>query len=360
MFGVAASTDSGLSAQISYSQSNFDYSRPPRSWRDVVEGRAWVGGGQSFALEAMPGTEFTRYSFAYKDPRVNDSKYSFGLNSERWERGRETYTETRTSGGVSIGSMFGRDAFWEVSATTGVVEVDELELTDRNGDSTVNFKDAPKYLADVYGANTVNLLGFSVGHDTRNSFRMPTEGHRIKATLEASSKAIASEYDFLRVLLEGRWYRELSRDELDRPHVFLVRARVGTLFPNNDDEDSPIFERFFAGGSTDVRGFEFRGLGPRDDKEPLGGELLTVGGLQYEFPLVGDNFRGVVFWDTGGLFLEPEDFEIDDLRNTVGVGFRFRIPPPLNMPIGIDLGFPVKDEDEDENQVFSVGFGRAI
>lgn len=360
LLGVAVTSDSGISGQIVFRQRNFDYRRPPASWRDLAEGRAWVGGGQTFEINAMPGTEFTRFAISYKDPHVDDSPYSLGLSGQRWERERETYNERRTSGSVSVGGEFAEDAFWEVAATAGTVKISDIELFDRNGDGFVTAADMPDYLAKVEGNNQVNMMGFTVGHDTRNAFFMPTEGHRVSAKVEASTDALASDFDFLRFVLDGRWYMEMTRDELDRPHVLSWRGRVGVLVPKDGSDDSPIFESFFAGGSSDVRGFAFRGLGPHDFDEPLGGELMAVGGLQYEFPLAGERFRGVVFWDMGTVVGDPGDVRMDLVRHSAGFGFRFFIPPPLNMPVAVDFGFSVVEEDEDDTQVFSLGFGKAI
>ncbi len=360
LLGMAYSSDIGITGQITFRQRNFDYARPPTSWRDLAEGRAWVGAGQIFELDIMPGTRFTRFAVSYKDPRVNDSPYSLGLSAQRWHRPRETYEERRTSGTVSVGRQFGLDYFWEVAATAGAVKISNIELRDRTGDGLITPADMPDYLGRVKGTNQVNLLGFTIGRDTRDSFLMPTEGHRMSGMVETSSDAIASDFDFLRFLLEGRWYRTLARDELDRPHVINWRGRVGVMVPKDGRVDSPIFERFFVGGAADMRGFGFRGLGPHDFDEPLGGEFMTVGGLQYEFPLAGDNFRGVLFWDSGMLVDDPGDARMDLVRHSLGFGVRLYIPPPLNIPLALDFGFPVVEKDEDQTQVFSLGFGRAI
>ncbi|MHC4711821.1 MAG: outer membrane protein assembly factor BamA [Planctomycetota bacterium] len=357
--GLGASSDSGITGQIVYSQRNYDYRRPPRSWRDVSEGRAWVGGGQIFQLSAAPGTEYDHYSLSYRDPRLNDSRYSFGLSASRWERARETYDERRTEGTVSVGRSFGEHSSWEASTTVGKVKISDLELYDRNGDGFITVDDIPDYLADVYGTNYVNLLGLTLRHDTRNSLFIPTEGHLVSATVEASAEAIGSDYDFLRFILQGRWYRELSRDDLDRPHVLSWRARTGILLPESGSEDSPIFERFFVGGAADVRGFKFRHLGPHDGDTELGGEFMAVSGLQYDFPLAGEHFRGVVFWDSGTLVDSPGDFRLDEVRHALGFGFRVTLPPPVP-PFSIDFGFPINDQDEDKTRIISITFGRAI
>jgi hypothetical protein len=65
--------------------------------------------------------------------------------------------------------------------------------------------------------------------------------------------------------------------------------------------DAPVFERFYGGGLGSIRGFEFRGVSPRqglrDDR--VGGDFLALLDAEYSFPIVGEILRGVLFVDSG-------------------------------------------------------------
>ena len=55
----------------------------------------------------------------------------------------------------------------------------------------------------------------------------------------------------------------------------------------------------FLGGSNNLRGFDFRDVGPRDaNGEPLGGKTLARATIEYTFPLI-EKARGALFYDTG-------------------------------------------------------------
>jgi outer membrane protein insertion porin family len=343
--GIGISSDSGVQGQIALVQRNFDYAAVPDDWRDIAEGNAFAGGGQLFALEAWPGSEVSTFSLRLRNPRVNDSRYSLGLGAHHTIRSWESYEEKRTGGDVTVGRRFTKYAFWEAEAGVDSVKIDDIE------------DDAPQDVLDVAGTSQVNTLGLTFGHDNRDSRVAPTEGHLLTATLQGSHDAIGSDFDFLRLRLAGNWYRLHKRDKLDRPFILSWRGRAGYIAP---DGDAPIFERFFAGGSESVRGFEFRGVGPHFDDTALGGELMFTGGAEYTFPLVGDVFRGALFYDTGTVVSQPSDFGLDDLRHSVGFGVRMVIPPPFNAEISLDFGIPVKDEDEDETQVLSFTIGRGF
>ena len=88
----------------------------------------------------------------------------------------------------------------------------------------------------------------------------------------------------------------------------------------------PETERFYAGGSTSLRGFEQNAVGPVGaDRVPTGGEALLVLNNEVRFPLISI-VDGVGFLDIGNVFDRLSDFSFGDLRETAGVGLRVRTP----------------------------------
>ena len=74
-----------------------------------------------------------------------------------------------------------------------------------------------------------------------------------------------------------------------------VSRKVGTnpdgtpKFELVDEQVSavPIFDRLFLGGSNNLRGFDYRDVGPRDvHGEPVGGKSLARGTVELTFPIV--------------------------------------------------------------------------
>ena len=129
-------------------------------------------------------------------------------------------------------------------------------------------------------------------------------------------------------------------------HILKLHAEAGFIF----GEDSPLYERYYLGGAGSMRGFDFRGVGPHQMGDPVGGDMLFLATVEYTFPVLGDVVRGVIFTDVGTLNTDAGSF--GNMRAAVGFGLRI-FSPQVPIPISIDFGFPIMKEDEDDTQVVS-------
>ena len=134
-----------------------------------------------------------------------------------------------------------------------------------------------------------------------------------------------------------------------------LAERVGWKMPYSGgrpsvfDQELPIFERYFAGGSTTLRGLGLDEAGPTarvgNVIVPGGGQLMTIGNIEYRLPLaLADNrgnrrLWGAIFYDTGNVFERPGDFTLRDFTHTAGAGLRFQTPLG---PVRLDVGFNLR------------------
>jgi outer membrane protein insertion porin family len=112
-------------------------------------------------------------------------------------------------------------------------------------------------------------------------------------------------------------------------------------------------------GGMNLRGFEQRGAGPKQFGTPVGGEAMFLAGVEYNFPIVSTRteralreteiLRGVVFADYGHLGLQIDDPTFRDPRLSVGFGVRIFVPV-LQVPIALDLAWPLLYEETDERR----------
>ncbi len=92
------------------------------------------------------------------------------------------------------------------------------------------------------GSSVLSTLRTTVVHDTRDAAILPTRGHDLTASVDASLTPLGSEYPYAKLVAHGtQWF------ELPWGHVLALDAFVGAIFGN-----APIFERFYVGDLTDL------------------------------------------------------------------------------------------------------------
>ncbi len=128
----------------------------------------------------------------------------------------------------------------------------------------------------------------------------------------------------------------------------------------------PVVEKLYAGGMSTLRGFDYRGVSPADPatEDQIGGKSLLTTSAQYSVPVGTEDFRVHTFVDAG--YVEKDTWDVlsgwDVLRVSTGVGFRWQAPILGGSSLGVDLAFPVMDEDSDDTRTvhFSLGAFRTF
>jgi len=173
--------------------------------------------------------------------------------------------------------------------------------------------------------------------DDRNN---PTRGSLYSLLLEQAGGPWGGSYDFYKLQSEGRWFYPVAKKT-----VVASRVKLGLADTLESDKEIPIFERFFAGGSSSVRGFERRRLGPRTPhNDPVGGRSLLEGSVELRQMDLWKQLGGVIFIDTGNVSLHAFDPPITHLKWAAGFGFRY--PTPIG-PVRLDFGFPFERQRKD-------------
>lgn len=332
--GVGVTSNNGLLGMISLGQRNFDATDWPDSWGEFFTARAFRGAGQTMRVTVEPGTELLRASVEWREPYLFDRPVSLGTRLYVYTRGRETYDETRLGAQVSLGKLQKNRWYTELATRLENVEVDELD------------DDAPPDV--LRDAGSSNLVGFkgSLVRDRTDSRWRPTTGDRITLDYEQ----IVGDYTFGKAGASYQVYRTVYLDALDRPHVLAGRISGDHIVGGR----APVYERYYGGGIGSLRGFDYRGISPRQSDEVIGGDLYLYAGTEYTFPIYGDNLRGVLFLDSGTV---EESCEITTWRVSAGFGLRLSVPIFGPVPMSLDFGFPINKADEDDTQMFSFSIG---
>jgi outer membrane protein insertion porin family/translocation and assembly module TamA len=211
----------------------------------------------------------------------------------------------------------------------------------------------PVQVALPFGAPRESILsGVGVGVDAvfADDPIDPTRGMVFAASVEGVG--LGGDVHLVRVLTETSVYHPLGVAKL----FGAARLRLGLVNPIAGDDEVPLFERLYSGGSNSVRGYERRHVGPLADDDPIGGRSLAEMSVEIRRVIVGD-FGGAVFLDAGAVGLEGDRFALDDIQLGTGFGVRYRSPVG---PIRLDLGFPLDRPRDDASWQVHVSIGRAF
>ncbi len=336
MMGVGVNSNAGLVGNFVLDEQNFDITRWPRRFSEIRNGTAFRGRGQQFRLEAVPGTQFQRYGITFRDPYIFNTPISAGINGYFFNRQYRDWTEQRVGGTGTLGYQIRPDlsAVWSL----------RLEDVKLSNPTTL----AIPSLAEAVGHTDFYSSRWSIIQDTRDSAFLPTEGHRIELSFEQAF----GEFSFPRGDIDLRKYFTLrQRPDGSGRHVLTLAGSMGIA-----GTQTPIFEKYYAGGFSTIRGFRFRGVGPQELGVFTGGRFQMLSSIEYMFPITADDvLRGVVFCDAGTV---ENSFKFtDDFRVSPGFGLRISIPALGPAPIALDFAVPVNRGPGDQIQNFSFFIG---
>ncbi|ORZ20668.1 surface antigen-domain-containing protein [Absidia repens] len=159
-------------------------------------------------------------------------------------------------------------------------------------------RDASLSIRDEAGQSLKSSLNHTFIRDRRDDMFLPSNGYYIRLSQELSGVLGIGNADFFKFELETQCCHQLGggqllTDENDEwigihpGFVFSLGLKTGWLanLNNNDKMASTVSDRFLLGGPLSVRGFKTAGIGPRDGKDALGGDIYWAGGISAMAPL---------------------------------------------------------------------------
>ena len=336
--GGAFNSDSGLVGQFVIDERNFDITRFPRNFREIVDGTAWRGGGQNFRLELVPGNDVERYLVSFSEPFLFGSKVSFSSSLYYFQRQFFDYDEERLGGRFAFGYRLTPD----LSLSAGI-RLENVEISDPRVDTSPQ-------LNDILGDTDLYIGNVGIIRDTRDHPFLPTEGNYTALTFSQGF----GEFDYSRGDIDFRTYRLMyQRPDGSGRHTLSYGTKLGF-----SGSQTPLFENYFAGGFSTLRGFDFRGASPVEGDVRVGGEFQWLNTLEYTFPLTADDMvKGVLFTDFGTVEQNIE-LSSENFRVAPGFGFRVHLPAAgIGAPLAFDFAFPVSDAAGDDQETFSFYLG---
>ena len=209
----------------------------------------------------------------------------------------------------------------------------------------------------------VTPLSTTLTRETRDEVLDASKGTFLSQAFAYSSSGLGSDRPYVKYYGQYFHYFPL-RPEKTKPFttevlrarlVYATGVRIGLA--RGLGGDVPTSERFYAGGSTTMRGFEQNAVGPIGvNNVPAGGNAVLVLNNELRVPLVRI-IDGVVFLDVGNVYPTIKDFTLSDLRESAGVGIRLRTPWLL---LRTDYGFVLDPRPGEKRNRFYFSIGQAF
>jgi translocation and assembly module TamA len=211
-----------------------------------------------------------------------------------------------------------------------------------------------EYILQEGVGRSYDLIGLpmTLKYDTSNSVLEPTKGIRAALSVTPMHSLSSGDATFLSTQASASTYFDVSGNGRS---VVAVRGLLGQI-AGADQFSLPPDQRFYAGGSTTVRGFRYQSVGPQfADREPTGGTAIGAGTVELRQRLFGD-WGAATFVDAGQVTASRAP-----LTGTwrVGAGMGVRYYTSIG-PIRLDVAVPVNREPGGDAFELYIGLGEAF
>jgi outer membrane protein insertion porin family len=159
----------------------------------------------------------------------------------------------------------------------------------------------------------------------------PHSGKKFTFTPQFAGGPLGGSVNYFKPDVEFIWYiPHFKKTSLG------IRAEAAWIKQFGDTRLLPIYQRFFLGGETQIRGVNIRTVGPitqnpvTGQTQALGGNKFVLFNAEYYFDVAGP-LRLLLFFDAGQAYAEDHNIDLKQLRTSTGVELRF-IMPVLNVP----------------------------
>ncbi len=298
---------------------------------DNLLGRGNYMGAELFIGDRVSGLDISYLRPNFLDSNLNVRVLMFTRNRQfvHYVDG-DKYLQDVAQGGISlrVNGNSGLMKYLWFEFVSGKFDAQEFMTPAGKSGEEVTL---PEVLQPFSGEKKVGRFISSLYIDTRDQRYYPTGGWWGSLSLDQVNKEFGAFANYNKIILDVRRYQALPGGA-----VLAVRLKGGWV-----DNNAPFYEKFYLGGPNSLRGYKDRSL------NPLGyASRVVQGSGELRFPITRRNFprhflTGVVFFDFGQAWNEPDRLDGKKFSTSVGYGFRFRLP--IVGLLRLDFAYPIPD-----------------
>ncbi len=302
-----------------------------------ISQRNLFGRGQILSLSAQLGGRTNKFTLSFTEPWLFDIPLSAGFDAFRWDTDYDSYTRESTGGAIRAGYPI-----YDYTRLSFRYKFDSSNVTDIDADAAESIK-------ELAGTNVTSSLTGVLRYDSRDRPFNTGRGQNHTLTLEYAG--LGGDIGYVKSIAELGFYIPLPWSTTGFLHA------EGGYVTENSSGFLPDYERFYLGGINSMRGFDFRDISDFDENgAKIGGTSYVQFNVEYRIPLLKkQGIVGVIFFDAGNVYGQSRSFDITDLRESVGYGFRWYSPMG---PIRLENAYiidPRGDESTSGRWEFAMG-----
>ena len=306
-----------------------------------INERNFLGQGINLNATGTLASEEIRGDFSYVNPNFkgSDKELAISLFSQVDDYENSGYQNKKLGTKFATKYEIYEDIFFRPNT---IIQYDKLETSGS----------ASNLLKSRAGDFTTTSIGYNFSYDQRDSRFNPTSG-----TLFYYDQNIAtffSDIPTLQTIVGSTSYIKLYKESF----IGSAKIKIANVVAF-DEKDVKLSDRIFA-NTSDLRGFEPRGVGPVDNNDHIGGNNLATLSLKSTFPNpVPESLRAntFLFLDVGNVWGVDYSSTISDsskIRSTTGIALDIVSPiGPLSFTYSIPLS--KASTDKEQNFLFNIG-----
>ena len=306
-----------------------------------INERNFLGQGINLNATGTLASEEIRGDFSYVNPNFkgSDKELAISLFSQVDDYENSGYQNKKLGTKFATKYEIYEDIFFRPNT---VIQYDKLETSGS----------ASNLLKSRAGDFTTTSIGYNFSYDQRDSRFNPTSG-----TLFYYDQNIAtffSDIPTLQTIVGSTSYKNLYKESF----IGSAKIKIANVVAF-DEKDVKLSDRIFA-NTSDLRGFEPRGVGPVDNNDHIGGNNLATLSLKSTFPNpIPESLRAntFLFLDVGnvwGVDYSSTILDSSKIRSTTGIALDIVSPiGPLSFIYSIPLS--KASTDKEQNFLFNIG-----
>ncbi|MSU49466.1 MAG: outer membrane protein assembly factor BamA [Opitutus sp.] len=334
-FGAGFSSLERATLFAEVSQSNFDlFNR--RSF--------FQGDGQKFRLRMQLGSLSSEVVLSFEEPWLFQKQLGLGFSVFRTssEYNSTFYSQIQTGFEVYLRKHLFELWNGRLSYTYEIFNINNISPS------------ASAIIRALEGNNASSSIGFQLERDTRDKIINTTSGNRVEINTKIAGGPLGGSKINNNYSLEFRGSQFFPVFETQTQVLALI-ARGGVVQNFGDAKTVPYYNKWYLGGPTTLRGFEFREVSPRDAfNEPIGGKTYGFFSAEYSLDIVSP-IRFAIFYDAGFANRGAYDFNPANYNDNFGFGLRLFV---AGAPLSLDFGIPITATKENrKGNQFNFSFG---